>query len=195
MLPSGNLMVPMDMEICWHGRGGQGVVTANEILAEAAISAGKYVKAFPEFGPERMGAPIKGFTRISEKPVRVHSQVYEPDAVIVLDGTLLGKVDVAAGLKKDGFILANFDGSPEELQKKIGTDAKCYAVDATKISTEEIGRPMTNTSMLGALVKVKQIVTYDQLASQVREKFSGKLSDKVIEKNLNALRRAYEEVH
>ncbi len=187
-------MVPMDMEICWHGRGGQGVVTANEILAEAAISAGKYVKAFPEFGPERMGAPIKGFTRISEKPVRVHSQVYEPDVVIVLDGTLIGKVDVAAGLKKDGIILANFEGTSEALQKKIGTAAKCYAVDATKISTEEIGRPMANTSMLGALVKVKRIVSYDQLAEQVREKFTGKLSEKVIEKNLNALRRAYEEV-
>lgn len=187
-------MVPMNMEIVWHGRGGQGVVTANEILAEAAISAGKYVKAFPEFGPERMGAPIRGFTRISEKPVRVHSQVYEPDVVIVLDGTLIGKVDVAAGLKKDGIILANYEGTPEELRKAIGTEAECHTVNATKISIEEIGRPMANTSMLGALVKVKPIIDFDLLAEHVIQKLGAKLSESVIQKNLSALKRAYEEV-
>ena len=96
----------MDMEICWHGRGGQGVVTASEILAETVVGEGKYVKAFPEFGPERMGAPIRAFTRISEKPIRVHTQVYEPDVVIVLDGTLIGKVDVTKGLKEGGIIIA-----------------------------------------------------------------------------------------
>jgi pyruvate ferredoxin oxidoreductase gamma subunit len=187
-------MVPMDMEIVWHGRGGQGVVTANEILAEAAISAGKYVKAFPEFGPERMGAPIKGFTRISDKPVRVHSQVYEPDIVLVLDGTLIGKVDVAAGLKEDGFILANYDGKPAELQAAIGTDLECHTVNATKISIEEIGRPMANTSMLGALVRIRPIVDFDTMADHVINKLGAKLSQKVIEKNLSALKRAYEEV-
>ncbi|MDD2410673.1 MAG: 2-oxoacid:acceptor oxidoreductase family protein [Candidatus Methanomethylophilaceae archaeon] len=187
-------MVPMDMEIVWHGRGGQGVVTANEILAEAAISAGKYVKAFPEFGPERMGAPIRGFTRISDKPVRVHSQVYEPDIVIVLDGTLIGKVDVAAGLKDDGFILANYDGTPAELQAAIGTDLECHTVNATKISIEEIGRPMANTSMLGALVRIRSIVDFDTMADHVINKLGAKLSEKVIEKNLSALKRAYEEV-
>lgn len=105
----------MDMEICWHGRGGQGVVTANEILAETAIAAGKYVKAFPEFGPERMGAPIRGFTRISESPVRIHSQVYEPDIVIIMDETLVGKVNVTSGIKKDSIILASYSGSPNDL--------------------------------------------------------------------------------
>ena len=114
----------MDMEICWHGRGGQGLVTANEILAETAIAAGKYVKAFPEFGPERMGAPIRGFTRISEKPIRVHSQVYEPDIVIIMDGTLVGKVDVAKGIKKNSIILANYGGSPKELETALGVDVE-----------------------------------------------------------------------
>ena len=189
-----DLMVPMNIEVVWHGRGGQGVVTANEILAEAAISAGKYVKAFPEFGPERMGAPIKGFTRISEKPIRVHSPVYEPDVVIVLDGTLIGKVNVAAGIKEDGIILANFEGTPEELQKAIGTKAKCHTVNATKISIEEIGRPMANTAMLGALAKVKPIVEFDLISEHVVSKLGDRLSEKVIDSNLSALKRAFEEV-
>lgn len=184
----------MNTEICWHGRGGQGVVTANEILAETAIYAGKYVKAFPEFGPERMGAPIRAFARISDVPIRVHTQVYEPDIVIVIDPTLVGKVDVAKGIKKSGIILVNYPGNPEELQKAIGTTARCYAVDATKISTEEIGKPMANTSMLGALVKLVPTIKYSALEDNITTKFAGKLSDKMIVKNLTALKRAYEEV-
>ena len=182
------------MELCWHGRGGQGVVTANEILAETAIREGKYVKAFPEFGPERMGAPIRAFTRISSDPIRVHSQVYEPDVVIVLDPTLVGKVKITDGLKKDGAVVANYPGTPKELQDALGTEAKCYAVDATKISTEEIGRPMANTSMLGALVKISKLVSFGSLEDQMTSKFTGKLPDKVIVKNLSALKRAYAEV-
>jgi pyruvate ferredoxin oxidoreductase gamma subunit len=184
----------LDKELCWHGRGGQGVVTANEILADTAIREGKYVKAFPEFGPERMGAPIRAFTRISTDPIRVHSQVYEPDIVIVLDPTLVGKVKITAGLKKDSVILANYPGTPKELQDALQTSAKCYAVDATKISTEEIGRPMANTSMLGALVKISQMVSFGSLEDQMTSKFTGKLPDKVIVKNLSALKRAFTEV-
>lgn len=184
----------MDTEICWHGRGGQGVVTANEVLAETAIFAGKYVKAFPEFGPERMGAPIRAFARISDEPIRVHTQVYEPDIVIIIDPSLVGKVDVAKGLKKGGVIIANYPGTPKELQEAIGTTADCHTVDATTISTEEIGRPMANTSMLGALVAVKPVIEYSDLEDQITNKFTGKLSDKVIVKNLSALKRAYSEV-
>ena len=184
----------MDMEICWHGRGGQGLVTANEILAETAIAAGKYVKAFPEFGPERMGAPIRGFTRISEKPIRVHSQVYEPDIVIIMDGTLVGKVDVAKGIKKNSIILANYGGSPKELETALGVDVECHTLDANKIAIEEIGRPTVNTVMLGALDKVCPIIPYDKLEDQITTKFTGKLSDKVIVKNLSALKRGYKEV-
>jgi pyruvate ferredoxin oxidoreductase gamma subunit len=185
----------LNMELCWHGRGGQGVVTANEILAETAIREGKYVKAFPEFGPERMGAPIRAFTRISSDLIRVHSQVYEPDIVIVLDPTLVGKVkSITAGLKKGSVVLANYSGSSKELSEALGTDVKCYAVDATKISTEEIGKPMANTSMLGALVKVSPIVSFGSLEDQMTSKFTGKLPDKIIIKNLSALKRAYAEV-
>ena len=184
----------MDMEICWHGRGGQGLVTANEILAETAIAAGKYVKAFPEFGPERMGAPIRGFTRISEKVIRVHSQVYEPDIVIIMDGTLVGKVDVASGITKDSVILANYTGTPKELQDALSVDVECHTLDANKIAIEEIGKPMVNTVMLGALVKVRPLVPYDLLEDQVTNKFTGKLPEKVIVKNLAALKRGFEEV-
>ncbi|MDR0888005.1 MAG: 2-oxoacid:acceptor oxidoreductase family protein [Candidatus Methanoplasma sp.] len=184
----------MDTEICWHGRGGQGIVTANEILAEATIYAGKYVKAFPEFGPERMGAPIRAFARVSDTPIRVHTQVYEPDIVIVVDPTLVGKVDVAKGLKKDGVIISNYPGTSEELRKAIGTDAECHAVDATRISTEEIGKPMANTSMLGALVRIRPIISYDELAEEIAAKFEGKLSEAMIVKNLSALERAFKEV-
>ena len=184
----------MDMELCWHGRGGQGVVTANEILAETAIREGKYVKAFPEFGPERMGAPIRAFTRISADPIKVHSQVYAPDIVIILDPTLVGKVDVTKGLKKDSVILANYPGTPAELKKALNTDKKCYTVNATKISLEEIGKPMANTSMLGALTKISPMVSYNALEDQMTSKFTGKLPDKVIVKNLAALKRAYTEV-
>lgn len=185
----------MDLEICWHGRGGQGVVTANEILAETAIREGKYVKAFPEFGPERMGAPIRAFTRISDNPIRIHSQVYEPDIVVVLDGTLIGKVDITGGLKKGGIILVNTHDSPEKIKSALKTEEKCYAIDATKISIEELGRPMANTAILGALVKVAPIVVYPKLEDAVTAKFTGKLSEKMIVKNLSALKRAYEEVH
>ncbi|MCL1810996.1 MAG: 2-oxoacid:acceptor oxidoreductase family protein [Methanomassiliicoccaceae archaeon] len=184
----------MDMEICWHGRGGQGVVTANEILAEVAIQAGKYVKAFPEFGPERMGAPIRAFARVSDIPIRVHTQVYEPDIVLVIDQTLIGKVDVGKGLKAGGTIIANYTGSSAELQKAIGTSAECHAVDATRISIEEIGRPMVNTSMLGALVKVRPFISYEALENHIGKKFEGKLQEKAIKQNLAALKRAYEEV-
>ncbi len=184
----------MHMEICWHGRGGQGVVTANEILAETCIATGMYVKAFPEFGPERMGAPIRGFTRISDTPIRVHSQVYEPDVVIIMDGTLVGKVDVTRGIKKDSVILANYTGTPEELQSALGVDVACHTVDANKIAIEEIGKPMVNTVMLGALIGCVDIVPYDQLEDQITNKFTGKLSDKVIVKNLSALKRGNKEV-
>ena len=184
----------MHMELCWHGRGGQGLVTANEIFAETAIASGKYVKAFPEFGPERMGAPIRGFTRVSDEPIRVHSQVYEPDVVVIMDGTLVGKVDVTRGLKKTSVIVANYTGSPKELQEALGTDVECHTLDANRIAIDEIGKPMVNTVMLGALIKCVDIVPYDQLEDQITNKFTGKLSDKVIVKNLSALKRGYKEV-
>jgi pyruvate ferredoxin oxidoreductase gamma subunit len=184
----------MDTEIRWHGRGGQGVVTANEILAEAAIYAGKYVKAFPEFGPERMGAPIRAFARISREPILVHTQVYEPDIVVVIDPTLVGRVDVASGIKEDGNILVNYPGTAAELKEAIGTSVECHAIDATTISLEELGMPMVNTAMLGALLKVNPIIPFDELKENLVSKFEGKLSEAMIAKNIAALERAYREV-
>lgn len=182
------------IEIRWHGRGGQGVVTANEILASAALKEGKYIKAFPEFGPERMGAPIRAFARISDEPIMVHSQVYFPDVVLIIDATLLKAGKVVEGLKEGGAIIANFPDEKSKLIQAVGRSENVYAVNATKIAIEEIGRPMTNTAMLGALVKVTNVVSLDTIIEEMRNKMSGKLSKDVVEKNLRAIKRAYEEV-
>ncbi len=181
-------------EIRWHGRGGQGVVTANEILAGAALLEGKYMKAFPEFGPERMGAPIRAFARISSEPIKVHSQVYFPDYVIVLDPTLIGNVDVLEGLKQDGVLVANYPDGTAKLKEVLKTDMKVYAVNATQIALETVGRPIANTAMLGALVKVSDIVKLESIESELRDKLGAKLSEKVVEKNVQSVERAYNEV-
>jgi pyruvate ferredoxin oxidoreductase gamma subunit len=170
------------------------VVTANEILAGASIREGKFIKAFPEFGPERMGAPIRAFSRISDEPIRVHSQVYTPDFVVVLDPTLIGSVDLTGGLKEGGAIIANYNEGRDKLQEVLGGGSEIHAVNATKIALEEIGRPMANTAMLGALVKISDVVSLDSILDELRSRFSAKFSDKVIQKNLTAVRRAYEEV-
>jgi pyruvate ferredoxin oxidoreductase gamma subunit len=182
------------MEIRWHGRGGQGVVTANEILAGAALKEGKYIKAFPEFGAERMGAPIRAFARISDEPMTVHSQVYYPDAVLIIDPTLLKAVNVLDGLKEDGVVIANFPEGKSKMAHVIGRSERIYAVNATKIAIEEIGKGMTNTAMLGALVKVTNVVSLDSIINEMNAKMGGKLSKDVLAKNLNAVKRAYEEV-
>lgn len=182
------------LEIRWHGRGGQGVVTANEILAGAALQEGKYMKAFPEFGPERMGAPIRAFARVSDEPIRVHSQVYFPDYVIVLDHTLIGNVNVLEGMKKEGALVANYSEGKESLRRALGTDLDVHAVNATKIALETIGRPLANTAMLGALVKVSGILDLESVKTELRSKLGGKLPEKVVEKNVLSVQRAYEEV-
>ncbi|MBI0583691.1 MAG: 2-oxoacid:acceptor oxidoreductase family protein [Methanomassiliicoccus sp.] len=182
------------MEIRWHGRGGQGVVTANEILAGAALEEGKYMKAFPEFGPERMGAPIRAFARISEEPIKVHSQVYFPDYVIVLDPTLIGNVNVLEGLRKEGSLVANYPDGKESLRRALGTDLDVHAVNATKIALETVGKPLANTAMLGALVKVSGMLELDSVMKELRSKLGGKLPEKVVEKNVLSVQRAYEEV-
>ena len=182
------------VEIRWHGRGGQGVVTANEILAAAALSEGKYIKAFPEFGPERMGAPIRAFARISDKVINVHSQVYYPDYVVVLDNTLIASPSIKEGLKPNGKIIANFPDGKEKLTALIGRGYDVHAVNATKISAEEIGRPMANTAMVGALVRVSNLVDIKSVTAELAAKFAGKFSQSVIEKNIKSVVRAYEEV-
>ncbi|MDH7508301.1 MAG: 2-oxoacid:acceptor oxidoreductase family protein [Methanomassiliicoccales archaeon] len=182
------------VEIRWHGRGGQGVVTANEILAGAALREGKFIKAFPEFGPERMGAPIRAFARISDKPITVHSQVYYPDYVVVVDSTLLGQIDVTEGLRSNGAVIANYPDVPEKLKSIIGDKFEVHTVNATQIALEEIGRPLANTAMLGALAKISGIVTLESIIKELERKFMGKFTADVTAKNVKSVKRAYDEV-
>ncbi|MFQ6074781.1 MAG: 2-oxoacid:acceptor oxidoreductase family protein [Candidatus Bathyarchaeia archaeon] len=183
--------MPVLKEIRWHGRGGQGVVTASQILAQAALSEGRYVQAFPEFGPERTGAPLRGFTRISDRPIDVHSQVYTPRTVVVIDPTLLKTVNVTSGLQKGGRLLVNTTERPKELKKALGAeDFRVYTVDATRIALDLIGGPFFNTPMLGALIRVTRIVPLDSVVGTVEERFRGEIA----ERNVAALKRAFEEV-
>ncbi|MBU0494111.1 MAG: 2-oxoacid:acceptor oxidoreductase family protein [Chloroflexi bacterium] len=181
-------------EIRWHGRGGQGVVTAGELLAEAALEEGKYFQAFPDYGPERMGAPIRAFTRFSDKPVDLHCQVVHPDVVVVLDPTLLGVVDVAEGLKDDGVLVANTVDTPAQVRAITGwTKGTVYTVDATRIALDLFGRAITNTPMIGAMLRGADVVSMDSVIDQIRNRFAGKLKADVIEANIKAVTRAYDE--
>lgn len=187
------------LEVRWHGRGGQGAKTAAILLADAAASAGKYVQAFPEYGPERMGAPVVSYNRISNEPILLHSSVANPQYVAVLDPTFLGTMDVTAGVPDGGAIIVNTSRPREQITKqlKIGDrDIRVYTVDASKISEEEIGRPIPNTPMLGALVGVLQVLTLDELLAEMENKLKRKFRNKpeVIEGNLQAIKRAYQEV-
>lgn len=182
-------------EIRWHGRGGQGVVTAGELLAEAALDRGLYFQAFPDYGPERMGAPIRAFTRLSPDPITIHSQVEEPDVVLVLDPTLLGPVPVTEGLKDDGILLVNTGMDPAGVREILGLKkGKVFTVDASHIAIEEMGREITNTPMLGAFAKATGLVDLEALAEKIRDWFGSKLSQGAIDANVQSLRRAAEEV-
>jgi pyruvate ferredoxin oxidoreductase gamma subunit len=183
------------VEIRWHGRGGQGVVTAGKLLAETALGTGQYFQAFPDYGPERMGAPIRSFTRLSPKPITIHSQIEEPDVVLVLDPTLLGAVPVTEGLKEDGVLLVNTSMSPSEVRDVTGyRSGKVFTVNASHIAIEEMGREITNTPMLGAFARATGLFETKALVEQVREWFGSKVSSEVVEANIRALRRATEEV-
>lgn len=174
----------------WHGRGGQGAVTAAEILAKAAINEGRWAQAFPAFGPERRGAPVLAFTRISDKPITIRSEVYEPDVVVVLDSSLLKVVDVKAGLKDGGTAVLNTKAEPSEVKKKMKLKGKVAAVDATTIAIETLGKPITNTAIIGALVKATELVQIESVIETTKEVFPGDVGIK----NANAIKRAYEEV-
>ncbi len=182
-------------EIRWHGRGGQGVVTAGKLLAETAMGTGQYFQAFPDYGPERMGAPIRAYTRLSSKPITIHSQIEDPNVVLVLDPTLLGTVAVADGLEEDGTMLVNTSMSPAEVRDITGFQTgKVCTVDASHIAIEEMGREITNTPMLGAFARATGIFDIEALAEQLRAWFGKKISAKAIEANVRAMRRAAEEV-
>jgi pyruvate ferredoxin oxidoreductase gamma subunit len=182
-------------EIRWHGRGGQGVVTAGKMLAQVALDSGLYFQAFPDYGPERAGAPIRAFTRTSPKPIHKHCQIQEPDIVLVLDPTLLEAVNVAEGLKKDGVLLVNTDQSPAEVRDIVGfRTGKVFTVNATKIALETLGREITNTPMLGALVKATGILSVEELIAQTRKQFGDKFGTEVVKRNVEAVQRAADEV-
>ncbi len=182
------------IEIRWHGRGGQGVVTAGKLLAETALGTGQYFQAFPDYGPERMGAPIRSYTRLSPHPITIHSQVEHPDVVLVLDPTLLGTVAVTEGLHEDGTLLVNTPMSPQEIRQLTGYQTgKVFTVDASHIAIEEIGREITNTPMLGAFARATGLFDMDGLSEQIRAWFGKKVSPEIIEANIRAMRRAAEE--
>ena len=177
------------VEIRWHGRGGQGAVTSAELVAQAAISEGKYAQAFPSFGPERRGAPVQAFNRIdSKQPVRVRAEIREPDVVIVLDPSLLSIINVASGLKAGGIIVINSRKSAEQLIKEFGFNGSVAAIDATTIAREILGVPITNTTMVGALVRATGVVKLESMAEPLKHRF-GRLA----ERNIEAMKKAYEQ--
>lgn len=185
------------VEIRWHGRGGQGAKTASLLLADAAFNTGKYVQGFPEYGPERMGAPITAYNRISSERSTVHSNIYNPDFVVVVDETLLASVDVTAGLKETGAIVINSEKTPAELRPHLkGYKGKVCTIDAGKISTEELGKNFPNTPMLAAIVKVSGVVEPEEFVKDMEASFKHKFASKpqVIEGNMRALKRSMEEV-
>jgi len=185
------------VEIRWHGRGGQGAKTASLLLAEAAFNTGKYIQGFPEYGPERMGAPITAYNRIADSKIRIHSNIYEPDYVVVVDESLIKDVDVAAGLKKEGAILVNTEKDPAEIKKQLkGYEGRVYTVDARTISIDTLGRYFPNTPMLGAIIKVSEIMKEDEFLTSMEESFKHKFASKpeVIEGNMKAIKRALQEV-
>ena len=185
------------IEIRWHGRGGQGAKTASLLLADAAFNTGKYIQGFPEYGPERMGAPITAYNRISDKPITIHSNIYEPDYVVVVDDTLLETVPVTAGLKNTGAIVINTTKNAEEIKELLkGYEGKVYKIDARKISEEALGRYFPNTPMLAAIVKVSKVMSDEELLNDMKGSFKHKFAKKpeVIEGNMRALEMALNSV-
>ena len=184
-------------EIRWHGRGGQGAKTAALLLADVAFQAGKQVQGFPEYGPERMGAPITAYDRISDKEIRVHSNIYEPDFVAVVDDTLLHSVNVTGGLKETGGILINTQKSKDEILPLVGDyKGKIYALDARKVSMATLGKYFPNTPMLAAMVKISEVMDIDVFLREMKTSLEHKFARKpeVLDGNLKALNMAIEEV-
>lgn len=185
------------VEIRWHGRGGQGAKTAALLLADVAFKTGKYVQGFPEYGPERMGAPITAYNRISNEEIRVHSNIYHPNFVVVVDEGLLESVDVAKGIKPGGAIIVNSRRTPEEVRNEIRDfDGRVYTIDAKKVSVACLGKYFPNTPMLAATVKVSGVMEKDTFLNEMEASFNHKFASKpeVIEGNMNALKMAFEEV-
>jgi 2-oxoacid:acceptor oxidoreductase gamma subunit (pyruvate/2-ketoisovalerate family) len=185
-------MLKKILEVRWHGRGGQGAWTASELLARAAIAEGKYIQSFPEFGPERMGAPVTAFTRISTEPIKIHCAVYNPDVVAVLDPTLLKTISVADGLNEEGGnIIVNIKENPAEVRKMLRSNAgKVWTVEASEISFRILGMPITNTAMLGAVARVTEVVSLETVEKMINERFRADVATK----NFAVVKEAYQGV-
>jgi pyruvate ferredoxin oxidoreductase gamma subunit len=184
------------VEIRWHGRGGQGTVTAAKVLADACLSGGRYVQAFPEYGPERAGAPLRAYNRVSSKQIRMHCPVLKPQVVSIVDATLIDSINVTEGATDDAIFIVNSSKDPKEIRAKLNAkpEQKVFTIDATKIAFECIGRALPNSPMLGALCKVTGLITLEHLLEDVRKSFGKKFSQIIINGNLEATRRGYEEV-
>jgi pyruvate ferredoxin oxidoreductase gamma subunit len=185
------------LEIRWHGRGGQGAKTAALLFGEAALETGKYIQAFPEYGPERMGAPVQAFNRLSDEPIRLHSGVKHPKIVVVLDASFIGKVPITEGLEPGGVVLINTTELPSEVKARLGLNGvKVYTVDASKIALDEIGRDVPNTPMLGAMIRATGILDFQAMLRSIEMKLSEKFRGRkeLVEANIRAVKRAYEEV-
>ena len=185
------------IEIRWHGRGGQGAKTASLLLADVAFNTGKYIQGFPEYGPERMGAPMTAYNRIDDQPIRIHSNVYEPDYVVVVDDTLVGNVDVTKGLKQDGTLIINTSLNGQIIKDKLnGYNGKIYTIDASKIAIETIGKNFPNTALLAAVIKTTDLMGKKDLETNMLDSFKHKFAKKpdVIGPNMQAVIRAYDEV-
>lgn len=177
-------------EIRVHGRGGQGAVTSAELVAISAINTGRFAQAFPSFGPERRGAPVVAFCRVDEKKINIRAKVYNPDVVIVLDPGLVALLDPTEGMKDGGILIMNTRKTPEELFASKGSSIRVATVDADRIAIEELGRPIVNTTMIGAFIKVTGLISIEDIRGPLLDRFGSKLGDR----NLKALERAYNEV-
>jgi pyruvate ferredoxin oxidoreductase gamma subunit len=182
-------------EIRFHGRGGQGAKTASAVIADAALHKGKFIQAFPEYGAERKGAPVKAYTRISDNPIRIHSGIVNPDLVVVVDSTLIGPINVTEGLnEKKGILLVNTNKSVDYIKNHTGFNGKVYVVDATKISMEALGRNIPNTPLLGAIEKITNLVGIDVIKQELEIKLLSKIGDKMFNANIKALENGYKGV-
>lgn len=187
-------MAGKTVEIRWHARGGQGAKSAAIMVAEVALEEDKFGQGCPEYGPERRGAPTKGYTRISDQPITEHCAIAHPDVVIVLDEGLLESTDVTEGMKEDGKVLVNTNKSPADIRQKLAMKGgKVYTINATQVSLDTIGRPFPNTPMVGALIKATGVLKLDTILHDVEKKF-GRKGEKIVKGNKDAITRAYEEV-
>lgn len=183
------------IEIRWHGRGGQGTVTACKLFADACLNGGRYVQAFPEYGPERAGAPIRAYNRVSARELRGHYPVIRPNIVVVVDETLLESIDVTEGAPDDASFIINCRGNVAEMRDRIqaGPDQKVVTVDATRIAIDTIGRPMPNAPLIGCVTRVSGMLTLQAALDDMARNFEKKFSQKIIHGNLEATRRGFEE--